>query len=320
MPLRLLLSGALAGLGGYVAYTQYHAKASAASPLTAIYPDPFAVPPGYESAWQPDNNPLGFVSLIQRMGPSWRELDLRQCSYGHDKIMKEVAKHCRRLQVFRASRTFGKLTDPSLILLSVACPELRLVDLAALGNGITDEGIKGFADTCKDVESFRLSGVGADNSVSTQGFNEIVNRLGAQLVHLEFSDDIPLDDLALANAAKRCPNLELLNIHSATSEISSAGVAELLRGCPKLQQLDVAGQNRVDDQLIADLAVDPTLAPELKVLKVSTGKQGGSVSAVALDDLRLLRPALTIVTKTMNDYGGGEIYTANGGGSGWWPW
>jgi len=94
--------------------------------------------------------------------------------------------------------------------------------------------------------------------------------------------------------AALCPNLELLHVGGLDNVFSNAGVLDLLKGCRKLQSLDVTGESFVDPmRLMAQLSSSET-SPSLRVLKVSPSPWREHDFERCKAQVRLLRPELHV--------------------------
>jgi hypothetical protein len=266
-------------------------------PPQAVYPDPFYLPPNFKTPW-PDE-PSDMLKMLRRDGYKMRKIDLRNSIYAEAKMLHLLAEFATNAEELRIHQTLGTVTELDVARLLLKMPFLRLLELVRIDEGISDEVITSALEICKDLESIRISGAGGyeRGPMTDTAMHEIAKRLGKQLKHLELSEDMPVSDAALRHLAANCPNLELLNVRCGWNAYTDDGVLDLLKGCRKLQSLDVAGMNNVTATLLAHVAL-PETAPSLKVLKVTPFEWGGKVDDQAIDDLRLLRPELQVYRRT----------------------
>jgi hypothetical protein len=292
-----LLGAGVAGAWGFGYLRSPWSRGSDALAPHEVYPDPFYTPDDFKPSVPTEMNAL--ITMIAHEGLALKALDLRGTCLSRPPIIKALAAHCPRLEEVRLFETLGTISDEMIATLALNCQFIRLLDLCHMGGRLTDEGLKATYEFCKDLESVRISSCGFDEGVTGASLDFMIKHRGPQLRHLEYSEDIRLKDENLLNIAKSCSKLELLNVQAGFSDITDAGVIEVLKGCKELQQLDVGGMNNVTETTLAHLA-EPTFAPKLKVLKVTPQKLGGRVTDSSIADLRLLRPSLHVYTVDPN--------------------
>uniref|UniRef100_A0A7S1QSN6 Uncharacterized protein n=1 Tax=Neobodo designis TaxID=312471 RepID=A0A7S1QSN6_NEODS len=261
-------------------------------PEHEVYPNPFHIPADYKSPWPREAEDM--IRKLESEGPQMESFAFIN-DYADARILPLLARVGTKARELRIHLSFGSITDLSLVHLLLHMPLLRLVDFERLEGAISDQVLSSLVDICKDLESIRIRGAGGyeDMIAVDKAVEHFAKRLGRQLKHLDLSEDMPVSDEGLSYLAEHCPNLELLNVQSGFSKYTDEGVMQVLRGCRKLQHLDVSGMNNVTSTLLAHIAV-PEMAPSLKVLRVTPWELGGKVEAQFIQDLRVLRPDVKV--------------------------
>ena len=146
-----------------------------------------------------------------------------------------------------------ELNDVGLKHLSNRCPNILYLDLSFCVN-ISDDGLNLLLRKCHHVIELKLKGLG--RNMSTNGFDSITQL--KQLVELDISRNIAVNDVLLQNVAMNCKNLNKLNIEACHGDITSNGIKHLCF-CPKLIELNISYIVYVTDECVTELAMEGNL-------------------------------------------------------------
>lgn len=191
--------------------------------------------------------------------PGLRELRLSHCKSVTRRSVRILAVRCPRLEVLDMNCING-LRDSLLDIIGQNCPYLRVLNIANARN-VTDDGIAHIAKGCPRLEVLDFSWCGkvTDWSISRIAQN------------MRFLRDVGLSetrvtDVGIAELTRGCDKLEALHLARCTY-ISNRGVESIIIHCKdRLTSLNLASCQSVSDSCVERLI---QVCPKLKCLDVS---------------------------------------------------
>jgi len=199
-----------------------------------------------------------------------KKLDISLCSEvqaGINTSLGDVGKTCRYLASINFAGCVEAVTDKSIKRIAEACPRLSNVCLASCTN-LSSESIIKFVAKCKKLKALELRGcvdAVTDTVIGAIGKHRRLLKLNVaqctrltkactalmppQLTHLTLAGCENIDPSSLGSC---CKDLISLNI-SACKSVKDASIIELSKTCEKLEELLLAGCDKVTDEGVTAL-------------------------------------------------------------------
>lgn len=221
------------------------------------------------------NTTKGWCNFIRQVGRTLEHIE--GFEYGNEafdaELFAAIAEHCRNLKSYAADCSAMKREHLAGIL--QGCPYLTSLTLRSAGGMDDNETLQLIADKCGSrLKILRLSDWSNITDAGVVGLLEVCRNLEA----LELSDVPELSDATFEAIGRYCPQLQDLNLFC-LHRLGSEGLCLIAAGCPKLQRLTIVFAGVQDTGLISVL----TNCPLLKYLNLSncTGLSEQSLTAVA---------------------------------------
>eukprot|EP00105_Crassostrea_gigas_P033949 XP_019918097.1 PREDICTED: F-box/LRR-repeat protein 17-like [Crassostrea gigas] len=156
----------------------------------------------------------------------------------YDGILEVVGKNCHRLQTLVMDSSL--LTDRGLLQIAQGCPDLRKINFALCGAFVTDNGVLAITENCPRLKEVMLGYLSKVTDTSCVRLCEMCPDL--EVVSLVSSGVGQKGVQALTKLRK----LKVLDISSLPG-ISPADVTSLTQYCPDLEEMNVSGNQKIDD-------------------------------------------------------------------------
>lgn len=191
--------------------------------------------------------------------PGLRELRLSHCRLVTRRSVRILAVRCPRLEVLDMNCISG-LRDSLLTFIGQNCPYLRVLNIAN-GKNISDEGVSHIAKGCPKLEVLDLSWC---VRVTDWAVSAIVSNV-PDLREIGLSET-RVTNTGIADLTRGCTKLDSIHLARCIN-ISDAGVESIITYCgQRLRSLNLGSCQNVTDEFVERLMVE---CPSLNCLDVS---------------------------------------------------
>lgn len=165
-------------------------------------------------------------------------VDLSWCSGATDKSVVEFSR-CPGLKELRLAHCQG-VTRRSVRILAVRCPRLEVLDMNCI-SGLRDSLLLSIGQNCPYL---RVLNIANGKNISDEGVSHIAKGC-PRLEVLDLSWCVRISDWAVCTIASHLPNLKEIGLSE--TKVTNNGLSELMRGCPKLEDIHLARCTSVND-------------------------------------------------------------------------